>query len=301
MIDIRPAESEEDIAAFLAIRAAVDPDFPMTREAFDAERSTPGRLDVVGLLDAEPIGGAFVERQRGDSASSTAAVSVRVLEPFRRCGFGTILLEHVARHAKGFGARELYAVARSEATDLVGFYTARGLSEVGRMQDVELSPADCDVVVDVPPGIEIVPLGDREELEAGMYAVAQEAEPDVPAARPAAAGSFHYWRRRSLGPLALRELSFVALERDEVVGYAILGQSSAGDATSWMTGVRRDSRGRGIATALKRAQIAGAQEAGIDTLRTQNDLANAAMRRVNEKLGFRLRLEWVHLAGPLSV
>jgi hypothetical protein len=37
VIEIRRAESEEDIAAFLAVSAAVDPDLPMTREAFDAE------------------------------------------------------------------------------------------------------------------------------------------------------------------------------------------------------------------------------------------------------------------------
>jgi hypothetical protein len=53
-----------------------------------------------------------------------------------------------------------------------------------------------------------------------------------------------------------------------------------------MTGVARSERGRGIALALKEAQIAGAKAAGWKRLRTQNDLANAPMRRVNEKLGY---------------
>ena len=57
--------------------------------------------------------------------------------------------------------------------------------------------------------------------------------------------------------------------------------------------------GRGIATALKQAQIAAARAAGVRYLRTQNDLANAAMRRVNERLGYERRFEWVHLGGPL--
>jgi hypothetical protein len=48
----------------------------------------------------------------------------------------------------------------------------------------------------------------------------------------------------------------------------------------------RDSRGRAVALALKQAQIAAAKEAGWSFLRTQNDLANAAMRSVNEKLGY---------------
>lgn len=34
-------------------------------------------------------------------------------------------------------------------------------------------------------------------------------------------------------------------------------------------------------------------------LRTLNDLGNAPRRRVNEKLGYERKFEWVHLAGPL--
>ena len=301
MIEIRRAESDEDIAAFLAVRSEVDPDFPMTRESFDGERTTPGRLDVVALTDGEYAGGAFVERQYGDPKSTTAAVSVRVLEAFRRRGIGTQLLEHVAAHAREFGAHELFAMARTEATSLLAFYAARGFVEVGRMQEVEIAPGDVGVEVDAPSGVEIVPLGDREDLERGMYEVAKHAEADVPAARRVAVRSFEEWRRRNLAPLVLRELSFVALEAGDVVGYAILGRADAGDATHWMTGVRRDRRGRGIATALKRAQIAGARAAGIEMLRTQNDLGNAAMRRVNEKLGYRPRLEWVQLTAPIDV
>ena len=56
---------------------------------------------------------------------------------------------------------------------------------------------------------------------------------------------------------------------------------------------------RGVALALKQSQIAAAKAAGYERLRTQNDLGNAPMRRVNEKLGYRSRLEWVHFAGPL--
>jgi hypothetical protein len=56
---------------------------------------------------------------------------------------------------------------------------------------------------------------------------------------------------------------------------------------------------RGIALALKQAQIVAAKGAGLAFLQTQNDLGNAAMRRVNEKLGYERRFEWVHLVGPL--
>ena len=65
------------------------------------------------------------------------------------------------------------------------------------------------------------------------------------------------------------------------------------------TRAARATGGRGIARALKQAQIAGAKAAGWKYLDTQNDLGNAPMRRVNEKLGYERRFEWVHLTGPL--
>ncbi len=42
-----------------------------------------------------------------------------------------------------------------------------------------------------------------------------------------------------------------------------------------------------------------ARAAGIELLRTQNDLANEPMRRVNDQLGYKPTVEWLHLAGPL--
>lgn len=77
-------------------------------------------------------------------------------------------------------------------------------------------------------------------------------------------------------------------------------RDGADTANHWMTGVARAARGRGIAVALKQAQIAAAKADGWAFLRTQNDLANAAMRAVNEKLGYERRFEWVHLVGPLA-
>ena len=165
------------------------------------------------------------------------------------------------------------------------------------MQDVELELASWDGEVSVPEGIEIVPA--REELDRAVYAVALEADADIPSGEPIVSGDFERWRARLFSPLAVRELSFVALDDGRVVGYAVLGKHTEDTYTHWMTGVARSARGRGIALALKQTQIAAARAAGLRALQTQNDLGNAPMRRVNERLGYRRRFEWVHLAGPL--
>ena len=54
-----------------------------------------------------------------------------------------------------------------------------------------------------------------------------------------------------------------------------------------MIGVKRAWRGRGIAGALKRAQIAWAKEPGYERIATANELRNEPIRRLNARLGYR--------------
>lgn len=54
-----------------------------------------------------------------------------------------------------------------------------------------------------------------------------------------------------------------------------------------MTAVVRHWRGRGLAGALKRATIVWALDHGLEALETGNDDANAPMRAVNARLGYK--------------
>lgn len=67
-----------------------------------------------------------------------------------------------------------------------------------------------------------------------------------------------------------------------------------------MTGVARDWRGRGIATALKRATIDWALANGVGALAGANDTVNAPMRAVNSRLGYQPQPDEIQFRGPLS-
>ena len=54
-----------------------------------------------------------------------------------------------------------------------------------------------------------------------------------------------------------------------------------------MTALKRAWRGRGIAKALKRAQISWAKANGIERLAATNEERNAAMMHINASLGYR--------------
>jgi predicted GNAT superfamily acetyltransferase len=67
-----------------------------------------------------------------------------------------------------------------------------------------------------------------------------------------------------------------------------------------MTGVRRAWRGRGIARALKCAEICWAMESGFQRLETSNEVRNEPIRRLNAQLGYRTAPGRVLLQGPLA-
>jgi L-amino acid N-acyltransferase YncA len=297
VIAVRPVEDDADIDTFVDVRRRVQPENPLPREMVVEDEQKPDHLGLIAELDGEPVGAGSAAKFGGAMDGEFAFVTIRVVAEARRRGVGTALDLRCSQHARELGKSRLYAMARYDDQDSLGYFAFRGFEELGRMQDVRLDLSTAVVEPSAPAGIEIAAM--RDEDERGMYETALEADADIPSAVTIRTGTFERWRERQLSGMVLRDLSFVALEEGRVVGYAILGRHSEGMADHWMTGVARAARGRGIALALKQAQIAAAKDAGLKVLRTTNDLGNAPMRRVNEKLGYERKSEWVHLGGPL--
>jgi GNAT superfamily N-acetyltransferase len=146
--------------------------------------------------------------------------------------------------------------------------------------------------INPPDGISIVTWAERPELAAGMYEVAREAYPDVPGEESNTMASFEEWLTNDMGGAGDRpEATFIALAGDGVVGYAklSLSGSDAERANHDMTGVLRGWRGRGIASALKRAEIAWAKRCGYEQLETWNEVRNTPIRILNERHGYVLQ------------
>jgi mycothiol synthase len=127
--------------------------------------------------------------------------------------------------------------------------------------------------------------------------------PDVPGQEYDDVPSYEHWLQHSMGGAGDRpEATFVAVADARGVGYAKFSLNSAQPTVAFhdLTGVRRDWRGRGIAGALKRAQIAWAKEQGYERLQTENETRNEPIRRLNERLGYRLEPGRIFLVGPLA-
>jgi GNAT superfamily N-acetyltransferase len=297
VIVLRAVENDADIDQYIEIRRRIQPDNPLPREVLLEDRQKPDHAAWIAELDGVPVGAGSASRFWGAPDGEYAAVNIRVVAEARRRGVGTALDRRCSQHARELGKTRLFVFCRHDDEDTLGYFGFRRFEETGRMQDVWLELATAEVEQLVPAGIELAVAG--EEHERGMYETALEADADIPSSTPIRTGTFDQWRDRHLSGRVLRDLTFVALEDGKVVGYAILGRHNDDTAEHWMTGVARSARGRGVAPALKRAQIAAARDAGWKFLRTLNDLGNAPMRSVNEKLGYERKTEWVHLGGPL--
>jgi GNAT superfamily N-acetyltransferase len=303
VIRIRECIDECDLTASVELYNRVWP-----REAVSLEEAAVWKagnddaIEFLGDLDGDAVGSAVVAV--GPPRPEVAFTLINVLPDARRRGVGTALYEAVSAWAQERGRDTLATRAREEDPDGLEYARAHGFVEEGREAGLELRLEGLDPPESEPPeGVELVTLAERPELAAALYDVALESFPDIPGAedeviRPRDEWIDQHLYRAGSSP----ETTWIAVVERGVAGYAKLRITPArpGRANHGMTGVKRAWRGRGIASALKRAQIAWAIKNGIEVLETTNELRNAPMRRVNEKLGYTPAPGRVHLRGPLS-
>ena len=238
------------------------------------------------------------------SKPGTGTGEVFVLPEFRGAGIGSALYRRLADWVQQRGCVTLETTVAEDDEASLAWVDRRGFREVGRNSKMVLDLTAIEApAIDPPEGVEIVTWSERPELAAGLYAVACEAYPDVPGDEGTPMDSFEEWLRKDMqGDGDRPEATFVALVDGEVAGYAKLSLSSSDTKVAYhdMTGVLRAYRGRGIAAALKRTQIAWAKQAGYEKLQTANEVRNEPIRRLNARHGYTLEPGLVILHGSLS-
>jgi GNAT superfamily N-acetyltransferase len=198
--------------------------------------------------------------------------------------------------ARALGKSGLEVWTTTDTPAVVAFLEPRGYAEVRRYVVSEL-----DVSSAPEPGIPdlaIVTFADRPDLASELFQIAREAYPDQPGRAEQVIGSLETWRRWGLDPHP-PDACFIAVEGTAVLGYGLLDID--GDAGHHaFTGVARAARGRGVASAIKRAQIAWAKAHGLRTLRTANESRLAGMLALNRRHDYRPLYDEIVLRGPAA-
>jgi GNAT superfamily N-acetyltransferase len=291
VVDVREVHDDELPAWVEVVRAANAERAGTVADYLDWRRQAEDMSWLLAERDGAAVGAA-IGIVGWHSPPGVGRGEAYVVPEARGEGIGSALFRELAAWVSARGCIELESVVREDDPASLAWVERRGFREVGRNSTLALDLATVDEpAVDPPPGIEIVSWAEREGLERGMYAVALEAYPDIPGEGDEEAASFAEWLSVDMqGAGDRREATFVALAGDEVVGYAKFSISNArpGVLMHDLTGVKRAWRGRGIAGALKRAEIAWAKRSGYTRLETLNEERNEPIRRLNERHGYRI-------------
>jgi GNAT superfamily N-acetyltransferase len=300
-IDVRACTSEDEEARSLAIHNTVWPHRAVTMdEVRSFKEACKGYSDFLGSVDGEEKGSAAIAilPQR----PKHGFLLLTVLEDGRRRGLGSALYATVSEWMRERGLDEVHASAMEDDEESLAWAARRGFREIERYPRLILDLSTIEEpVVYAPPGVEILTWADHPDLARGMYEVAVEAYADVPGGDTEEMESFEDWLAHDMQSSGDRpEATFVAVAGGEVVGYAKYFITEARPTVAFhdMTGVRRSWRGRGVARALKQAQIAWAKRAGYEVLETANEERNEPIRRLNADLGYRLAPGRIVLEGP---
>jgi mycothiol synthase len=292
VIALRPAETDDDLDAWRRVRMAVLPaERAQTVEELRTSM-TPESLYLLAELDGRVAGAGVAGRS---DLAGQGFLSPRILPESRRQGVGTALLRGLAEHVQRLGFDRAGTFVDDPGS--LAFAERFGFREVDR--DVEqVRTIGDEPWPEPPPGIEVASLAERPALFERAYdELALEAFQDFALDRPIEV-SLEDWKREwQVWP----EGSFFALADGELVGMAglIHDDDRPDRAENSLSAVRRDWRRRGTASLLKRTVLAWAARNGVREVYTWTQNGNAAMRLVNERLGYETRSVAIRVRGPL--
>lgn len=293
MIELRRAETDEDLEAWRRVRIAVLPN-ERTETLEQLRSSARTRTLLLAVVDGEVAGAAVLAR----ADTGGVFIQPRVLPTRRRSGVGSALLRALADQGVAGGHTE--AGAHVEEPDALAFAERFGFRETDRQVEQVRAIGPREAAAVPPPGIDVVPLAGRPDLADRLFdELVREALKDFAVDRPIEIDAEAWkteWLRDTGG-------CFVALDDGVIVGLAGFERDSDRPerGENALTAVRRDHRSRGIARTLKRAAIALAAEQGLAELYTWTQAGNAPMRRLNASLGYVDRGVTISVRGALPL
>jgi len=295
-ISIRAYEVDRDAARVAELWTATGPEPWTEADVREIAAQAPQGRVALALIAEDGLGYAKVFRDPWH-AEGRFYGDLHVAAAARRRGIGSRLLAELEAFALAHGGTRMALHEVSERDPgALPFVTGHGYEVDGRMFESTVDPsrvAPALLTAADPAGIEITSLavlGNTEPNRQRLHELNERVAQDDPAntghrtPRP-----FDAFARQVFEASWFRaEGQFVARHGDRWVGLGAVGYFATTNSLYHMfTGVEPAYRGRGIATALKRATIRYGLEIGAAYLRTDNDSRNAPMLAVNRRYGYR--------------
>lgn len=301
---------EADYPGITAAHNSVFPDYEETVEEvrYEDERRDPKCRQGRWVAQS---GGVIIGYGTYGQSSSTYHprkfwLDVLVRPEWQRRGAGSALFERLTEALAAFDPLRLKCGTREDMKGSVRFVERRGFREAMRMWESRLDvtafdPAPYAGVEERvrEQGIEVRTLRELEsdpERNPKLFDLREAVEEDIPRSEPERISlDYDVWLGRlNTNPGLLPDGYFVAVHDGQYVGLSGLFKSqTSADLFTGLTGVRREYRRRGIATALKLRGIEYARARDCPVIRTWNASTNRPMLSINEPLGFMKQPAWV--------
>lgn len=314
---IRPF-TDADFELYCAVWNAVWPEYPETPDELRHRDATRDPKLVHGRVIAqEPngdfVGGGYFNQHAGMYHPQRFHLEVMTAPHHEGKGVGSALYEAILTAIATHNPLWLRAEVREDIPRALRFVQSRGFTEDQREQESKLNLSGFDPAAFSGHlarvrdwGIDLVSFSERKARDPAffdrLYDLSWELKQDVPSPDGHTRAEYEVWRRRFDDPHFLWDGSFLALDGPRYVGMSTLRASpSNDDLDTGLTGVSRDYRKRGIASALKVRALTYAKEHGSGSVRTWNEVGNTGMLGINFRLGFVRQPVWISFVKTLKL
>jgi GNAT superfamily N-acetyltransferase len=231
-----------------------------------------------------------------------------LVDPEQQCrGIGRAIYDRIQEELLDRDAILAWTMTKEDLPKRLEFFRRRGFSEKTRnwesrldLTTAETAPFQRYVDRLLKEGIAFTTLaqeqGHGEDSLRRIHELVQLIQADMPREAEFTPLSFKDWVSYSMkNPQLLPEGFIIAKDGPKYVGMSDVHRidTEPGVLQQDDTGVIREYRGRGIATALKLKITQFGQNNGFRMIKTWNDSVNAAMLAVNVKLGFKRQVGWI--------
>ena len=237
-----------------------------------------------------------------------------LVDPERQCrGIGRAIYNRLEEELSNRNAVLAWTMAKEDLPKRVEFFRRRGFIEKARNWESRLDLTTANTApfqgyIDKArrEGIRFTTLAEEKRRDPDslrqIHELVQLIQADMPREAEFTPLSYEDWMTYSMGnPQLLSEGYIIAKDGSKYVGMSDVHQidSEPGVLNQDDTGVIREYRGRGIATALKLKIIDFGKKNGYRMIKTWNDSINGAMLAVNIKLGFKRQVGWIVMEKTL--
>ena len=320
-MDIRIRESvDADYEQIAAVWTSAYPGYPVTAEEarhWDTHRDK--KCVMVRFVceraddpDAGIIGLAMYNHEEYMYHPRKYAIDMGVRPEFQGQGVGKALYDHLMADLLKRDPLVLRTYGREGNERALRFLADRGFVEEMREWESKLDVTTFDFApyegLDArmrEQGIELKSLAElmnEPGIRRKLYELEVALMEDVPATDTPTAPSFECFAERTFSsPNLLPEAYTIAVHNGELVGLSALWKGKADEVIgTGLTGVRREYRRKGIATAMKVRGIRWCADHGHATIRTENEQNNVGMLGINMALGFVKQPAWIAFAKTIS-